>query len=1103
MKNQRKISLTILLLFFSLGIVVAQEKMNTKGQQKGVVIIKFSVDQTSTLDRVHKNTLEKGKMHFSKSEGYVKTGITAIDKCNKKLRATSMKRVFRPAGKFEEKHRKFGLHLWYEITYDNSIPVDEAIRLYQKSYPVEVAHARHKIEYADGYTHQSKTVTISENTLPKKNTNSSSFNGAPNDPEYSKQWHYNNTGNTGGTLGSDIKLEKAWEIEKGDPRVIVAVMDQPVQVDHPDLKKNMWVNENEIPGNGIDDDNNGYIDDINGYDYVNDTGNINGMEHGTHVAGTIAAETNNGIGVAGVAGGTGNGDGVRIMTCGILGFGIGGFEESFVYAADHGAVISNNSWTFNLNSDQSDITATKAGINYFIANAGGVNKAMTGGLVVFAMGNDGFEYSDSFPDREASILHVGATDHSDKKSSFSNFGTWGELFAPGGSGKRGIPKEDVLSTLDKSTYGYLSGTSMATPHVSGVAALLVSHHYGKLTPDQVKTLLQGGADPIDNLNPGYIDKLGAGRVNAWASLSARYENIPVNVVLDARTETSIQIKWNKISTADSYQIRYKKVGNPNWIMVSDISTNIYNIQGITKGTAYIFQVQSKDASETSLYSERKVFWSDLNNPKIPVNIHITEKRRRIASVNWDIVEGVSGYEIAYKKSEEQKWTIFLPRGNSKEKLKNLTDATLYQVKVRAVYGDIYSNYSPIVTFTTGAPVCSDFDPWDPNKVYPSASFWVEGSLVAHNNHIYENNHWTQNQEPGVSSAWKKLYPCNNGSGNIAPTVTIDSPTNGQVFNQETLVAIMLSANATDADGTIASIQFEVNGIALTQGNNLDWTPTSFGNQTIKVTVTDDKGATATDQISISIKQITDNQPPVVVIAQPTDGQQFEQEVLSAITLSANASDPDGSIASIQFEVNGTSLAVGSNINWLPSDYGNYIIKVTATDDKNASASAEISISIEKPVVVGDCNGIPAWNPATVYPSSGGVKVSHKENIYENKWWTQNNEPGTGGPWGPWEFLAPCATAKIDAFEGLESTKVGLNSITNTMEILLPQKSNGMVKITMYTIDGRLSKKLTHTFFGKGTHQLFFDVVDMTQGFYLLKIERNGGATEIKKVMMAK
>ncbi len=1101
MKNQLKISLIILLLF-SLGTLIAQEQINAKGQRKGVVIVKFASSQTSILDKAHKNGFKKEGMYFSKQEGYYKTGMTTVDKCNKKLRVSTMKRVFRPAGKFEEKHRKFGLHLWYEIIYDASITVDKAIELYQKSYPIEVAHARYKIEYADGYTNRSKAISISENRLLPKSERSSDFTNSPNDPEYPKQWHYNNIGENGGTPGSDIQLEKAWEIEKGDPRVIVAIMDEPVQVDHPDLKKNMWVNENEIPGNGIDDDNNGYIDDIHGYNFSVDTGNIVGKEHGTHVAGVVAAETNNGIGVAGVAGGTGNGDGVRIMTCGILSP-RGGIEESYVYAADQGAVISQNSWALGPSTGQADITATKAGIDYFIANAGGPDQAMTGGLVVFAMGNDGFEHNDSYPDSYDAVFHVGATNHKDEKSSFSNYGTWGELFAPGGAGKLGDPKETrILSTIHNNAYGYLTGTSMAAPHVSGVAALLVSHRYGKLTADQVKALLQGSADPIDHLNPGYVDKLGAGRVNAWASLSAKFENIPVNVILDTRTETSIQVKWNEITTADSYQIRYKKAGSPNWITVSDITTNVYNVKGLTKGTEYIFQVQSKDASGISLYSERKVFWSDLNNPQIPSNIHISEKRRNNATVNWNTIENASGYEISYRKSEESAWTILLPRENNVGKLRYLTDATLYEVRMRAIYGDVYSNYSSIVTFTTGAPVCSDFDPWDPNKVYPSTSFWVEGSLVAHNNHIYENKHWTQNQEPGVSSAWKKLYPC-NGSGNIPPTVTIGSPTNGQVFNQETLVAIMLSANAADSDGTIASIQFEVNGIALTQGNNLDWTPTSFGNQTIKVTVTDDKGATATDQISISIKQITDNQPPVVVIAQPTDGQQFEQETLSAITLSANASDPDGSIASIQFEVNGTSLAVGNNINWLPSDYGNYIIKVTATDDKNASASAEISISIEKPVVVGDCNGILAWDAATIYPSSGGVKVLHKENIYENKWWTQNNEPGTGGPWGPWEFIAPCATAKIDALEGLESTKVGLNSITNTMEILLPQKSNGMVKITMYSIDGRLSKKLTHTFLAKGTHQLFFDVVDMTQGFYLLKIERNGGHIEIKKVMMAK
>src|SRR5690606_32622960 len=131
--------------------------------------------------------------------------------------------------------------------------------------------------------------------------------GPANDPMLGDQWHYNNTGQVDGTPGSDISLFQAWSIETGSPDVIIGVTDGGAQVNHPDLAANMWINEDEIPGNGIDDDNNGFVDDIHGYGFGDNSPTIAPDDHGTHVSGTIAAVTNNGLGVAGVAGGTGSG----------------------------------------------------------------------------------------------------------------------------------------------------------------------------------------------------------------------------------------------------------------------------------------------------------------------------------------------------------------------------------------------------------------------------------------------------------------------------------------------------------------------------------------------------------------------------------------------------------------------------------------------------------------------------------------------------------------------------------------------------------------------------------------------------------------------------
>ena len=190
-----------------------------------------------------------------------------------------MRRVFPYAGKFEKKHQKHGLHLWYEVVVDKKSDVRIASQNYKKLS--DVSHSELILEKTIGGT----------KTNSYKNSPLGSLPGGTNDPRYNEQWHYNNTGQTGGTVDADIDLPEAWAIQTGMSNIIVSVHDGGVDTDHEDLAGNMWVNPNEIAGNGIDDDNNGYIDDINGYNFGDGTGAIAAGDHGTHVGGTIAAET--------------------------------------------------------------------------------------------------------------------------------------------------------------------------------------------------------------------------------------------------------------------------------------------------------------------------------------------------------------------------------------------------------------------------------------------------------------------------------------------------------------------------------------------------------------------------------------------------------------------------------------------------------------------------------------------------------------------------------------------------------------------------------------------------------------------------------------------
>ncbi len=347
--------LRMLSLVLLLALVVAYPgySQSRNGVEEGFVRIKVTNELA--------NQIEAAKLSQNSNQVLV-TGIQSLDKVNLKVKVKAIRRVFRDAGKFEAKHRRYGLHLWYEIQIDKASSVLSALKDYKGISQVVISEPIYAKAIIGSNNPNYGPVVLNKNALP-------SLSGPPNDPLFGAQWHYNNTGQTGGTPGSDISIVEAWGIETGNSNVIVAITDGGVQVNHPDLAANVWVNADEVPGNNIDDDGNGYVDDINGYGFGDGTGNIAPDPHGTHVGGTIAAVTNNGIGVAGVAGGSGSGDGVRIMSLAAFGANsTGGFAETYAYGADNGALISQNSWGYT--SPGVFEQAVLDGIDYFIAEAG-------------------------------------------------------------------------------------------------------------------------------------------------------------------------------------------------------------------------------------------------------------------------------------------------------------------------------------------------------------------------------------------------------------------------------------------------------------------------------------------------------------------------------------------------------------------------------------------------------------------------------------------------------------------------------------------------------------------------------------------------------------
>ena len=381
-----------------------------------------------------------------------------------------IERVFPDAGEFEERHRAAGLHRWFRVSYDPAVPQTKA---------GEDLGALPGVEAVD---------------FPHEKVKYSNFN----DSFLFHQWNYINTAQKRGfKAGADINVEPVWDrYTGGSSDVIVAVVDGGVDRSHEDLA-GVVLSASEGSHN--------FVSGYSGTQMFAD-------EHGTHVAGTIAAVNNNGKGVCGVAGGRNGNGGVRIMTLPIFGprsSDSGDDASAIVWAADHGAVIMNCSWGYVARSESqarrtaqqfnSYSSALRSAIDYFIANAGKDSRGrqtgpMAGGVIFFASGNDGYRYGT--PASYEPVIAVGAFGPDGKMARFSNYGDWVDLLAPGGSDSSSRAQEWVLSTVPTNNYAFMPGTSMASPHAAGVAALIVSYFGGQgFTNTMLKRAMINGSDP--------------------------------------------------------------------------------------------------------------------------------------------------------------------------------------------------------------------------------------------------------------------------------------------------------------------------------------------------------------------------------------------------------------------------------------------------------------------------------------------------------------------------------------------------------------------------------------------------------------------------------
>ncbi|MCK9292300.1 MAG: S8 family serine peptidase, partial [Bacteroidales bacterium] len=538
--------------------------------EHNTIIIKLAESQDKAIETL---------THSSGKQAVALFGIAQVDQLNMQYAVQSVMPHFATnatVSKFTERHKAWGFHRWFKLELEESDDIVSIVMAY-RSLP--------EVEWAEPVYKKRLIAPVGEEVLLTAEADPKGAEWFPNDPRFNEQWHYHNTGQQGGTAGRDIDLPEAWEIETGNSDVIVAVIDEGVQYTHPELAGNMW--------DGI------------GFNFVNNTSNVVPGNHGTHVAGTIAAENDNNLGVSGIAGGTGSGDGVRIMSCQVFqGYSNGGFHIAPVWAADNGASISQNSWGYSYAGtfEQSVLDA----IDYFNANGGG--DALDGGITIFAAGNDDSQ-GQWYPGCYSGAFAIAATNNQDKRSWYSNYDTWVDISAPGGETNT-VTERGVLSTLTSNSYGFYQGTSMACPHASGVAALMISMAYGLLSNEDVAEILRTTTDDHYDVNPSYIGKLGTGRLNALNALLETQNYLtgvtnPRSFKATGISTNTIELEWNLNPDNNNVLILWSADGT--FGELQDGTT--YNVgQAINGGGIVLYKGNNTEYTHNGLEANTKYFY---------------------------------------------------------------------------------------------------------------------------------------------------------------------------------------------------------------------------------------------------------------------------------------------------------------------------------------------------------------------------------------------------------------------------------------------------------------------------------------------------------------
>lgn len=585
MNKSKFLYIVMLLLAFSCSNDLSQTIEPTEAPYvEGEILVKFSTEVADLID-----------VAAAEGSRVTRCGDIDVDSVLNAIGTCSVERVFPIDITAETKTVESGLNLWYVVRFDrNKCSAADVARRFSALGKVQIVDVNRNVKRA--YT--GKATPLSKSRMEQI----SATRATTSDPLLAAQWNLINNGEMfvkDGVVKSvkdaDVQCAGAWERSTGDNSVIVAVLDEGIFVDHPDLKANIWINEDEVNDVYTDADDNGYKGDIYGYNFVHNTGHIVSNDaldsgHGTHVAGVISAVNNNGQGISSIAGGDGSADsGVKIMVCQIFSgntaTSILSTVRAIKYAADNGAVVLQCSWGYispaanefdwgesYFNNKEEWIAGSpleREAIEYFTHYAGSANGAIEGGIAVFAGGNESAPAA-GFPGAADEYISVAATAADFTPAVYTNYGPGTTISAPGGDQDYYFEYVDdkhnygevgcILSTLPyhvaESGYGYMEGTSMACPHVSGVVALGISYatqlrrHF---KASELQQLLIDTAVPIDSYMTGKKDycryvadigpiqpmqmslsnfrgQMGAGQINAAAFLAAIASDAGVDMI---------------------------------------------------------------------------------------------------------------------------------------------------------------------------------------------------------------------------------------------------------------------------------------------------------------------------------------------------------------------------------------------------------------------------------------------------------------------------------------------------------------------------------------------------------------------------------------------